>query len=184
MGAYRVYTHFTSPIRRYPDVMVHRILQAALTQQPQPESKEDLKEICEKCNERKVMADRASDRSDVVFLCHYLKEQPPQEYEGYVYRVTAKGFDVMCPYFGIEDTVMLDRVGLVQDSSFDAEKHTLTCTFDSYNDEYFVKPLEEQESKPPLTVSVAMFQKVCVIPKVKESKRELDMGLRVVMDET
>jgi exoribonuclease R len=48
-----------------------------------------------KCNERKSLADRASDRSDVVFLCHLLKDKKPQVLEGYIFRVTAKGVDIM-----------------------------------------------------------------------------------------
>jgi hypothetical protein len=82
---------------RYADCMVHRILDACIRGGSAVETKDTLKEICENCNERKARADRASERSDVVFLCHLFKELPPAELEGYVYKVSAKGFDVMVP---------------------------------------------------------------------------------------
>lgn len=182
--AFPVYTHFTSPIRRYADCMVHRILFNALSGLPQPEDKESIKEVCENCNERKIMADRAGDRSDVVFLCHYLKDRPVEVLEGYVYRITAKGFDVMCPHYGIEDAVMLDRLGLVKETHFDEDKFLLSCTFDSYNPDYFLgQKVDEENDRRPLTLNVEMFQRVRVICRIKDGKRELDMGLRVIIDE-
>lgn len=183
--SYQYYTHFTSPIRRYADCIVHRILHHAVTNQPAPESKADITLIAENCNERKVLADRASQRSDVVFLCHYLKDRKPEAYEGYVYRITAKGFDVLCPEYGVEDGIMLDRLGLVKESNFEEDKYSLTVTFDSYNPDYFVdQDIDEKNDKRPLTLTVQMFQKVKVFCKIKDSKRELDMGLKIIIDET
>lgn len=185
--AYPTYTHFTSPIRRYADCMVHRILHAALTGQPAPETMDKLREISETCNERKSLADSASDRSDVVFLCHLLKDKPIVEMDGYVFRITAKGFDVMLPEYGIEDSVMLDRLGLVKESSFNESNYQLSVTFDSYNPDYFLhhpKQYTEGEDKRPLSLTIVMFQKVKVFCMIKDSKRELDMGLKVIIDET
>ena len=180
--AFDIYTHFTSPIRRFADVAVHRILNAALTKDSQPMAKQELKEIANQCNERKVLADRASDRSDVVFLCHLLKDKPAEEVEGYVFRVTSKGFDVMCPKYGIEDGIMLDRIGLVKESNFVEDKMVLSCTFDSYNSEYFLEQnIDEEKDKRPLAITVTMFQKVRLICKIKDNKRELDMGLRLII---
>ena len=184
--AYKHYTHFTSPIRRYADCMVHRILFAAIqppaAQTPQPETKESLAVICEKCNERKTLADRASDRSDIVFLCHYLKDKKPVVMEGYIFRVTAKGVDVMCPEYGIEDVVMMDKVGLVKDSVFSEENFSLTVEFDSFNSDYFIdQNIDEKNDTRSLKQTFQMFQKVSVICKIKDSKRELDMGLKIVL---
>ena len=86
------YCHFTSPIRRYPDVMVHRILQECLDKNLKPDKKMD--EKCKHCSdkERKAMeAERAGNKyKQVEFMQQYLGE----EFDGIVSGVAGFGFFV------------------------------------------------------------------------------------------
>ncbi len=86
------YCHFTSPIRRYPDVMVHRILQECLDKNLKPDKKMD--EKCKHCSdkERKAMeAERASNKyKQVEFMQDYLGE----EFDGIISGVASFGFFV------------------------------------------------------------------------------------------
>ena len=66
-----VYTHFTSPIRRYPDVLVHRLLFNALQfgeKAREHTNKEYMIEIMNKCNECKQASRKVSDGSDKVIF--------------------------------------------------------------------------------------------------------------------
>ncbi len=86
------YCHFTSPIRRYPDVMVHRILQECLEKNLKIDKRMD--EKCKHCSdrERKAMeAERAGNKyKQVEFMQQYLGE----EFEGIISGVAAFGFFV------------------------------------------------------------------------------------------
>ena len=86
------YCHFTSPIRRYPDVMVHRILQECLEKNLKIDKKMD--EKCKHCSdrERKAMeAERAGNKyKQVEFMQQYLGE----EFDGIISGVAAFGFFV------------------------------------------------------------------------------------------
>ncbi len=84
------YCHFTSPIRRYPDIMVHRILQEVLDGNPVPDKK--MEEKCRHSSEKEraaMEAERAANKyKQVEFMQDYLGE----EFEGVISGVAAFGF--------------------------------------------------------------------------------------------
>lgn len=73
-----LYTHFTSPIRRYADVMVHRALAAALAGKSQINmDKSQLDKICGNCNTRKKAAKEVSETCADVFFSAFIQETGP-----------------------------------------------------------------------------------------------------------
>ncbi len=86
------YCHFTSPIRRYPDVMVHRVLQQCLDKNVEPDKK--MEEKCKHCSERERKAmetERAGNKyKQVEFMQGYLGET----FDGIISGVASFGFFV------------------------------------------------------------------------------------------
>jgi ribonuclease R len=87
---FKHYCHFTSPIRRYPDVMVHRILHAVLQGNVEPEKKLEAK--CKHCSEKERSAMEAERAANKYKQVEYMKEFLGDEFEGVISGVAGFGF--------------------------------------------------------------------------------------------
>lgn len=160
-----IYTHFTSPIRRYADLIAHRQLAAAIAYEGSDRSLQDkakLEEVTKNINVRHRNAQMAGRASIEYYVGQALKGRVLQE-SGFVMKVFSNGFVVFVPRFGIEGLIRLRELATPEpEGVFDA-------------DEFILRVKGSKEFQ------VELFQKVQVkISDVREDttgKRKIKMEL-------
>ena len=103
-----LYAHFTSPIRRYPDLIVHRTIRhllAADKKDPFPFSENDLLLLGEECSMYERRANEATRDVDAWLKCEFMLDKLGKQFSGVINTVTAFGFFVMLDHIFVEGLV-------------------------------------------------------------------------------
>ena len=120
--AYEAYTHFTSPIRRYPDLLVHRAIRAVLEERRyNPGNWEELGQHCSQTERR---ADEATRDVEAYLKCFYMRDRVGDVFEGSVTAVTNFGIFVALDDYYVEGLVHVSELG-TDYFQFDAARQEL-----------------------------------------------------------
>ena len=173
---FELYTHFTSPIRRYPDLMVHRQLAACIGEGPALAIEElEYDIVTDECNESKTNAKKASTQCNLLFLAYFIQQSgEPLVESGRIMKVLDSSFDVMLTRIGIEVRVYCEQLvvkGVAEKFFFNKVVYpqSITMTWKIGEEERYD---EDLKMFTPVKVSVSCSSKefkleaICVAPNV------------------
>lgn len=124
---FEFYTHFTSPIRRYPDLIIHRLIKSQIM----PESayrimtEEDLVTagaMLSACEQRSVKAER---QIQAIKKARFMHKHIGEEFEGVISSVTKFGLFVLLRQFEVDGLVHIDNLGSSKYERFEYDEERL-----------------------------------------------------------
>lgn len=189
-----IYTHFTSPIRRYADIVAHRQLAASIGYEPLEQSHRDqekMQAICQNINKRHRNAQFAGRASIEYYVGQVLKtmgekkggsgeaEEGQNIQEGYIIKVFSNGISILVPKFGVESLIHLEDLGVPESAQYIEETFTLEIIPKS--DASSNKDKKSKKADPPKMRQLSIFDKILVnVKSVKDEssgKRKVKMEL-------
>lgn len=109
--AYEAYTHFTSPIRRYPDLLLHRAIKAQLKGKLPPLSGSELDDAGQHFSQTERRADEASRSVTSWLKCHYMKQHVGDDFIGHVSAVAEFGLFVTLKDLYVDGMIHVSQIG-------------------------------------------------------------------------
>jgi protein SSD1 len=165
-----LYTHFTSPIRRYADLLVHRQLEAILQGGSDIKftmDRDAVAKVAQQCNIKKDSARLAQEQSAHLFLCVLIADLTqrygPVIRQAKVVNVLDAAFDVLVPEFGIEKRVHVDQMPIdnhvYEDHShmlqiYWSDRDVITWLAENSDDEH-LKKVKQNAEQHALKMEVA-----------------------------
>ncbi|EPF80727.1 ribonuclease R [Acinetobacter rudis] len=109
--AYEAYTHFTSPIRRYPDLLLHRAIKAQLAKKSYPLSGAALDDAGEHFSATERRADEASRSVTTWLKCHYMQQHLGEEFLGTISATTEFGLFITLKDLYVDGMLHISQLG-------------------------------------------------------------------------